>query len=115
MVLAFIPITRPFCRCLTICRYCHCALGRFLVGGRPLPLYSGTSPHTSTIASSYPPHPSETNGGGERLCPPRCLSCSNASMAASVSFLASPRAARSRVSLSISVQRQNPPALVPSS
>src|SRR5829696_6214954 len=103
MVFAFIPITRPFSRCLTICRYCHCALGRFLVGGRPLPLYSGTSPHTSTIASSYPPHPSETIGGGECRCP-RLFSCLKASTAASVSLLAIPRAALRRVSLSISVQ-----------
>src|SRR5215210_2266317 len=89
-----------------VCRYCHCALGRFLVGGRPLPLYSGTSPHTSTIASSYPPHPSETIGGGECRCP-RLFSCLKASTAASVSLLAIPRAALRRVSLSISVQRKN--------
>src|SRR5215213_3881980 len=115
MVFAFTPVTRPSSRRLTICRYRQPAWGRFLVGGRPLPLYSGTSPHTSTNASSYPPHPSETNGGGECLCPRRFLSCSNASTAASVSLLAHPRAARSRVSLSISVQRQNSPRLAHSS
>jgi hypothetical protein len=45
--------------------------GFFLLGGRPLPRYSATFAHTSTIASSYPPHPSETKGGGECRCP-RC-------------------------------------------
>src|SRR5215210_5490016 len=109
MVFAFIPITRPFSRCLTICRYCQSAWERFLVGGRPLPRYSGTFPHTSTIASSYPPHPSDINGGGECGCPRLLFSCSNASMAASVSLFAIPRAALSRVWLSIKVQRQNSP------
>src|SRR5215207_625010 len=108
MVFAFTPLSRPFSRRLTICRYCQPAPGRFLVGGLPLPLYSGTCPHTSTIASSYPPHPSETNGGGECGCP-RLFSRLKASRAASVSLLAIPRAARKRVSLSISVQRQNSP------
>jgi hypothetical protein len=75
-------------RCLTIFRYCQPAWGHFLVGGRPLPLYSGTCPHTSTIASSYPPHPSETNGGGQSGCP-RLFSCSKASMAASARSLLS--------------------------
>src|ERR687898_3670683 len=99
MVFAFFPIPRPFSRCLTICRYCHCASGgRFLVGGRPLPLYSGTSPHTSTIASSYPPHPSETIGGGE--CPiPRLFTCLKGSTAAPVLLFAFPLAALTRVSL----------------
>src|SRR5215211_7823093 len=109
MVFAFVPTTRPFSRCLTICRYRQCARGRLLVGGRPLPLYSGTLPHTCTIASSYPPHPSDTNGGGECGCPRPLFSCSKASMAACVSLLAIPRAALSRVSLSIKVQRQNSP------
>src|SRR5215217_3958658 len=106
MVFAFTPVTRPSSRRLTICRYCQPALGRFLVGGRPLPPHSGTSPHTSPIASSYPPHPSETIGGGECGCP-RLFSCLKASTAASVSLLAIPRATLRRVSLSISVQRQN--------
>src|SRR3954468_21622963 len=94
MVFALTPITRPLWRCLTICRYCQPSWARFLVGGRPLPLYSGTFPHTSTIASPYPPHPSEINGGGECSCPLLCFSCSKPSMAASVSLFASPRAAR---------------------
>src|SRR3954452_24515868 len=80
MVFALTPITRPLWRCLTICRYCQPSWGCFLVGGRPLPLYSGTFPHTSTtIASSYPPHPSQINGGGECSCPLLFFSCSNAS------------------------------------
>ena len=115
MVFAFIPITRPFSRCLTICRYRQSAPGRFLVEGRPLPRYSGTFPHTSTIASSYPPHPSDTNDGGECGCPRLLFSCSNASMAACVSLLAIPRAARNLLSLSISVQRQNSQVFAPSS
>src|SRR3954464_15810912 len=95
MVFALTPITRPLWRCLTICRYCQPSWGCFLVGGRPLPLYSGTFPHTSTtIASPYPPHPSQINGGGECSCPLLFFSCSNARMAASVSLFASrPRAA----------------------
>src|SRR5215207_6680751 len=110
MAFGFTPITRPFSRCLTICRCRHPAWGFFLVGGRPIPRYSGTFPHTSTIASSYPPQPSEINGGGECRCPRR-FNCSNASMAPRVSVFAIPRAARKRVSLSISVTRQNSPAL----
>ncbi len=88
-----VPITRPSWRRLTICRCCQPSWGRFLVGGRPLPLYySGTFPHTSTIASPYPPHPSGTNGGGECPSPLPFFGCSKASMAASVSPFASPRA-----------------------
>src|SRR5215218_115561 len=109
MVFGFTPVALPFSLYLIISRYCQPAWAFLLVGGRPLPLYSGTFPHTSTIASSYPPHPSEINGGGERGCPRR-FNCSNASMAAWVSVFAIPRAARTRVSFSISVKRQNSPA-----
>ena len=72
------PTTRPFSRCLTICTYCHPGWGRLRVGGRPMPLYAGTWPYTSTIASSMPPHPSEIVGGGASGCP-RCFRVWNTS------------------------------------
>jgi hypothetical protein len=111
MVFAFTPLTRPSPRRLTICRYCQPALGRFLVGGAVLFPYTlrHLSPHLHhrLVVST----PSIGDQWWRRMWVSSTLyNRSNASRAASVSLLAIPRAARNRrVSLSISVQRQNPP------
>ena len=117
-VFAFLPITRPLWRCLTICRYTANLPPGVASWWEAVP-----SPYTRALLPTplpllqhiHPIHrrPTAAENADDVLCS-SLAALKGLNSGLRFALCKPPRAARSRVSLSISVQRQNSPLCAPS-